>query len=244
MKILYLDCTSGISGDMTLGALLDLGIKEEFLIEELSGLGVDGYEIVVQKKSRHGIIMTDVDVRISDAFLRNHHEMRNLNTITGIIDASGIDEKAQKISKKIFREIAVAEAKVHGKSLDKVYFHEVGAIDSIVDIVGVAICIAALNPDEIYASPLHDGHGFIQCRHGMLPVPVPAVSAMLEGTGIPMVQEDIDTEMITPTGMGIVKCLAKDFVRMPPMAIERVGYGLGKRETGAFGAVRAFLGEN
>jgi Uncharacterized conserved protein len=283
MKVLYLDCTSGISGDMTLAALLDLGVDKEFFLTELKKLNVDGYEIIIQKKERHSILMMDVDVKLTEAAYEfdhgvqyhhehehthengcNHHNNghdhthnhchshdhghgihaneRNLEMISEIIDRSEIADKAKAISKKIFNEIAAAEAKVHGKKINEVHFHEVGAIDSIVDIVGVGICIAALDPDVIYASPLHDGTGFIQCRHGLLPVPVPAVMAMLENSGIPMIQDDVNTEMITPTGMGIVKCMAEKYMRLPAMTIERIGYGLGKRETGRFGAVRAFLG--
>ena len=266
MKALYLDCTSGISGDMTLAALLDLGVEKEFLIAELKKLNVSGYEIIIQKKDRHSIQMMDVDVKLTEighdhnheAGHKHHHDAgenhghshhhlgsgeRNLEMINRIIDGSEISEKAKTISKKIFLEIAQAEARVHGKSIEDVHFHEVGAIDSIIDIVGVAICIAALDVDVIYSSPLHDGSGFIQCRHGLLPVPVPAVMAMLEGTDIPVVQDDVSTEMITPTGMGIVKCLAEDYIKMPAMKIEKIGYGLGKRETGKFGAVRAIMGQ-
>ncbi|MDF2655234.1 MAG: hypothetical protein K0R19_1708 [Bacillota bacterium] len=260
---------------MTLGALLDLGVNKDFFLEELSKLGVDGYEVKIQKKDRHSIQMLDVDVILTgeehgqchehkhghdhghshEDHDGNHHHShhhhgrdhghakeRNLSMIQEIIDSSTISAGAKEISKRIFEEIAKAEAKVHGKTIDQVHFHEVGAIDSIVDIVGVAICVAALDVDVIYASLLHDGNGFIQCRHGLLPVPVPAVMAMLEGSGIPMVQEDVNTEMITPTGMGIVKCLAKDYIKMPEMSIDKIGYGLGKRETGRFGAVRAILG--
>ena len=274
MKVLYLDCTSGISGDMTLAALLDLGVDKEFLKTELEKLNVDGYELIIQKKDRHSIQMMDVDVKLTGTEHKheceisyhhhehehNHHDHhhennhnhdhgqnhahseRNLEMISKIIDDSDISENAKAISKRIFLEIAQAEAKVHGRSLKEVHFHEVGAIDSIVDIVGVSICIAALELDAIYSSPLHDGNGFIQCRHGLLPVPVPAVMAMLEGSNITVVQDDVNTEMITPTGMGIVKCLAEEYIKMPAMKVEKIGYGLGKRETGRFGAVRAILG--
>lgn len=245
MKVLYLDCTSGISGDMTLAALLDLGVDKDFLVSELKKLNVDGYELIIQKKDRHSIQMMDVDVILlnQEDHQHHHHNERNLEMISKIIDNSGIAENAKEISKRIFTEIAKAEARVHGKSIGDVHFHEVGAIDSIIDIVGVAICIDALNVDVIYSSPLHDGHGFIQCRHGLLPVPVPAVMAMLEGSDIPVVQDDVNTEMITPTGMGIIKCLAADFIKMPAMKIEKTGYGSGKRDTGRFGAVRAIMGK-
>ncbi len=249
---------------MTLAALLDLGIDQDFFLNELKKLDLDGYEIVIQKKQRHSIAMLDVDVILENHGHSHHHghfhhhehshdhihpiknkagnQERNLNIINKIIDDSEIGQRAKDISKEIFKEIAEAEAKVHGKSIEDVHFHEVGAVDSIVDIVGVAICIDYLNVDTIYSSPLHDGHGFIQCQHGLLPVPVPAVMAMLEDSQIPVVQEDVNTEMITPTGMGIVKCIAEDFICMPSMKIEKTGYGLGKRDTGRFGAVRAILG--
>lgn len=264
MKILYLDCTSGISGDMTLAALLDLGLDKDYFLSELAKLHLDGYELIIQKKARHSIQMMDVDVILKEAEhdhshdgyphhhadgihtdnhqVHHHSHERNLSAINHMIDESGIEELAKQVSKAIFLEIAMAEAKVHGKDLSDVHFHEVGAVDSIVDIVGVSICIAALKPDVIYASELHDGSGFIQCRHGLLPVPVPAVMAMLEGSRIPLVQDDVGTELITPTGMGIIKCLATKYTAMPLMTIEKTGYGLGKRETGKFGAVRAFLG--
>ena len=137
----------------------------------------------------------------------------------------------KQLSKKIFGEIARAEAKVHNKPISDVHFHEVGAVDSIVDIVGAAICIDLLNVDRIYSSPLHDGTGFIECQHGKLPVPVPAVMEMLTESNIPYIVEDINTELITPTGIGIIKTIASGFGAMPPMTVDRVGYGSGKRET-------------
>ena len=191
MKILYLDCTSGISGDMTLAALLDLGVDKEYLLAELKKLNVDGYEIIIQKKERHSILMMDVDVKLTELenetahahhhnyepeqggdheYNHNHghchsHGERNLDSINKIIDESGITQKAKEMSKRIFKEIATAEARVHGKPVEDVHFHEVGAIDSIVDIVGVAVGDDAVNPDKIDASTLHDCHGNIQCRH-------------------------------------------------------------------------------
>lgn len=245
-KLLYLDCTSGISGDMTLAALLDLGLDKDYLADELEKLGVGGYQLVFRNKERHGLPMLDVDVVLEDEGHRDSSRCpgseRTCKDILDLIDKSSIAGKAKDLSKAIFWEIARAEGKVHGVPAEAVRFHETGAVDSIVDIVGVSICIAALNPDRIYASELHDGRGFIRCRHGMLPVPVPAVAAMLDGTAIPYVQEAVETELITPTGMGIVKCLAEDYLPMPRMDVERTGYGLGKRETGMLGALRAYLG--
>ncbi|QIB67953.1 LarC family nickel insertion protein [Aminipila butyrica] len=240
MKILYIDCSSGISGDMTLGALADVSGQEKYLMEELKKLNLPGYELIIEKKRKNAIQMTDVDVRIT---AQEEEEERNFYEICQIIDASGVTDKAKTLSKKIFLEIAEAEAKVHGKPLEHVHFHEVGAVDSIVDIVGTAILVDWINPDKIIFSPLHDGHGFVTCRHGIIPVPVPAVAAMLEGSGIPVISEEVDTELVTPTGCGIVKCLADEIGSVKEgWTIDKVGYGMGKKETGLFGALRMMLG--
>lgn len=253
MKVLYFDCTSGISGDMSLGALIDVGVDPEYLQKELSKLKVKGYELLVRKIKKNNIIMTDVDVIIDEALIladpntENYCDVeknRNLAHVNRIIDASDINAHAKEISKRVFLEIALAEAKAHGKEIDNVYFHEIGAIDSIIDIVGISICIAALSPDKILASKLHDGKGYIKCRNGMiLPVPVPAVKNMLENTNIPLIQEEVNTEMITPTGMGIIKCLAEEYQELPPMNIHKIGYGSGKRNTGKRGAVKVVMGD-
>lgn len=320
MKILYFDCFSGISGDMTLGALLDLGIDKDLFLKELSKLNLTGYEIVIGTKSKSGITCTDVNVIITedykkleekfekhqkemyehelahkahthvhidehgheyshdhedsvhdhehnhdDSHSHNHdhghehshghahshehshshshsHSMRNLKTIEMMIEWSDLNQNVKDLSKRIFREIAGAEAKVHNMEVENVTFHEVGAIDSIVDIVGTAVCIDMLGVQKVYSSPLHDGKGFIECQHGTIPVPVPAVMEMLAGSGIPLISEDVQTEMVTPTGMGIIKTIACSFGNVPELAIEKVGYGAGKRDTGRFNALRVVLG--
>lgn len=240
-RILYFDCSSGISGDMTLGALLDLGVSEQLLRKELDKLGINGYTLVVAKCAKSGIIGTDIDVILVES-KNNEHNARNTKEIMKIIDDSELSEKVKVFSKNVFMEIAAAEAKLHGENIDKVRFHEAGAIDSIVDVVGTAICLDLLGVDRVYASELHDGHGFIECRHGTIPVPVPAVMAMLSGTDIPLIQTDIETELVTPTGMGIIKCLSLGFGSMPQMSIDKVGYGMGKREYNGFGALRIVMG--
>lgn len=282
MKVLYFDCFSGISGDMTLGALIDLGIDKDVFINELNKLNLDGYKISINEKMVSGIKGTDVNVVISDEhedmhshvnvdsehdnnhYHEHHHEhhcdhkhehehkshhhhnhahpMRNLSDIEEIINRSSLKPKIKDFSKMVFREIAKAEAKVHNKSINEIHFHEVGAVDSIVDIVGTAICIELLGVDRIYSSPLHDGHGFIKCQHGCIPVPVPAVMEMLSGSGIPVISEDVGTELVTPTGMGLIKCLSSGFGNMPAIYIEKAGYGMGKRETGRFNALRVVMG--
>ncbi len=279
MKVLYFDCVSGISGDMTLGALLDMDIDAQLFKAELDKLKVDGYTLIIEKKTKNGIVCTDVDVRLDGWHKEQHssnthhshhvgeghthsheahcheihsheihsheihsHDARNLKDIETIIDNSGITRRAKDLSKEVFREIAAAEAKVHGKNIHDVHFHEVGAVDSIVDIVGTAICIDMLGVEKVFASKLHDGHGFIECQHGRIPVPVPAVMEILSGSGIPLVQTDVPTELITPTGMAIIKCLSSGFGVMPQMHIDKVGYGSGKRETGGFNALRIIMG--
>lgn len=275
MKVLYFDCFSGISGDMAMAALLDLGVDSGLLLNELAKLELDGYRIEITKKSQSGIIGTDIDVILTEEHDLEHsheheqdhdnehghehghdhehehehkhdrdhvHAHRNLRDIEEIIDKSGLKQKVKDISKKIFREIAIAEGKVHNKPLEEVHFHEVGAVDSIVDIVGVSICLDLLGVEKVLSSPLHDGHGFIKCQHGIIPVPVPAVMEMLKESGIPLISEDISTELITPTGMGIIKCISSGFGRIPAMSIDRIGYGMGKRNTGRLNALRVVLG--
>lgn len=259
MKVLYFDCFSGISGDMMLGALIDLGIDNALFKSELSRLNLEGYDFVIRKIPKNGIIGTDIAVILHDESgnpvkkhethahgehpsKHHHHAARNLNSIETLIDSSNLSMKVKEFSKKVFREIAGAEAKVHNEDINNVHFHEVGAIDSIVDIVGTGICMEILGMDKVYASPIHDGHGFIECRHGVLPVPVPAVMEMLVESGIPYVCDDVNTELVTPTGLGLMKCLASDYGQMPEMVIDKVGYGFGKRETGRFNALRVVAG--
>lgn len=272
MKILYFDCFSGISGDMTIGALLDLGISEESFRHELSKLNLQGFELHINKRLSRGISGTDVNVVLTQDNDGHHHEHehnhghdhhhehehnhghehhhdshgqteRNLGDIMAIIDRSELSQRVKDFSRRVFTEIAAAEARVHGKPIDEVHFHEVGAIDSIVDIAGTAICLDLLGIDKVYSSALHDGNGFIECRHGIIPVPVPAVVEMLAGSGIPLISEDVSTELVTPTGMGIIKCLAESFGVRPAMTLDRTGYGIGKRETGRLNALRVVLGE-
>lgn len=159
-----------------------------------------------------------------------------------MIERSALSAPAKRMAVDIFTVIGKAEAAVHDMQLENVTFHEVGAVDSIIDIVGTAICIDLLGIEKIYCSPVHDGSGFIRCRHGLIPVPVPAVMEMLKGSEISIVTEDVDTEMVTPTGFGILKGLGATCGKMPKVNILDVGYGFGKRDTGRFNAVRVVLG--
>jgi uncharacterized protein (TIGR00299 family) protein len=256
MKVLYFDCFSGISGDMTLGALLDLGIDKDEFLNELKKLNLSGYEIEINKANNYGITGMDVNVVINEEYnkmvnkLGNHisgcngahTHGRHLKDIEEIINNSNLKYSVKELSKKIFREIARVESKVHNKSINEIHFHEVGAVDSIVDIVGAAICFDLLKADKVISSPVHDGQGFIECEHGTMPVPVPAVMEMLKDSKIPFVCEDVSTELVTPTGLGILKCTASYYGNMPEMFIDKVGYGMGKRNIGKLNALRAVIG--
>lgn len=247
MKILYFNCFSGISGDMAMGALLDLGIDRKAFLDEMDKLCIDGYEIIISDVNKCGIKGTDVSVLLKDDDLRRnnimYHKQRGLAEIEMIIDNSGLSENVKAFSKRVYTEIAQAEAKVHDSTLYEVPLHEVGELDSIIDVVGTGICLELLKVGKVFSSVLHDGCGFIKCRHGILPVPVPAVLQMLAGSGIPLISENVGTELITPTGMGLIKCMSSGFGSPPPMIVEKVGYGFGKRETGRLAALRVTLGE-
>ncbi|MFC6164851.1 LarC family nickel insertion protein [Lactiplantibacillus dongliensis] len=274
MRTLYLDAFSGISGDMFLGAMLDLGLDFEALKTELAKLHVSGYELTSDRLAKSSIYGTSFDVQVAGGkdhgFIEHHHHddtaevahhhdhdhaetehhhhhhnARHLTEITALIDASALSATVKARSKAIFTEIAKAEATVHNMPLADVHFHEVGALDSIVDIVGCCVALELMQIDTILASPLTDGSGFINVAHGQMPVPVPAVMQMRVGSAIPIQQRlDIHTELITPTGMGLVKTLVHDFGPLPTEANPtKVGYGFGKRDTGGFNALRAVLFE-
>ncbi|MBW9149669.1 nickel pincer cofactor biosynthesis protein LarC [Clostridium sp. CM028] len=260
MKMLYYDCFSGISGDMNLGALLDLGIDEKYLIEELKKLNINGYEIKVSRDSRKGIEGTKVDVDLeehhhvhtqdgsegehSHGHVSNNHsheEHRNLNDIEKIIECSELSSKVKELSKKMFMRVARAEAKVHGKTLYEVHFHEVGAIDSIVDIVGAAICISHLNVDKIMSSSIELGGGFVKCAHGLIPVPAPATVEILKG--IPVKMGAVPFETTTPTGAAILAANVSEFKDDNDFIIKKIGYGIGNRDTEIPNVLRVMLVE-
>ena len=243
MNILYYDCFSGISGDMNLGAMIDLGVDKNYLINELTKLNIDGYSIEIKKALKNGIQGTKVDV-----LLHNHehehthtHCHRNLNDIQKIINSSSLNEKVKKLSLDMFKKVAEAEAKVHGKSITEVHFHEVGAIDSIIDIVGAAICFDYLNVDKIISSTVELGKGFVECAHGIIPVPAPATVEILKG--IPVKSGIIPFEATTPTGAAILAVNASDFTDNTDFVIEKIGYGVGNRDGKIPNVLRVFLGK-
>ncbi len=238
MKILSYDCFSGISGDMNLGAMIDLGVDKTYLINELNKLNLAGWELIVQKEQRHGITGTKVTVKQT----RHEHTHRHLSDIEKIVNDSSLDIKTKQLSLEIFMKIATAEALVHGTSIDHVHFHEVGAVDSIIDIVGAAICFNSLNIERVHVSTVELGSGFVMCDHGKLPVPAPATAEIIKG--IPVKKGGVDFEATTPTGAAILATLGTNFNSDYPIKIEKTAYGVGQKEhPDVPNLLRVFLGE-
>jgi len=222
--IAYIDCFSGISGDMFLGALLDAGLPIEELRSQLDLLGLDGYILTVGKKAYGAIAATTLSIESAES----HPPHRTLADIQQLITASRLAGQVKETALSIFSLLAEAEAKVHGKPADTVHFHEVGAIDSLVDIVGAAIGLAALNITRLHCAPLPMPRGWVRCAHGLLPLPAPAVCELLQG--VPTYGIELSQELVTPTGAAIVKALATGYGPMPAMAMSAVGYGAGSQE--------------
>ena len=264
MKTLYFDCSSGISGNMTLAALTEIIGDENYLVEELKKIHVNGYTIDISKKIKNGITGTHVNVILEHQHghshtheehehyhehkepiheHHHHHEHRNLHDVCEIIDNSDIDEESKDLAKRIFMRVAKAESKVHNKPLDEVHFHEVGAIDSIVDIVGTAILINKIHPDKIISSVVNDGHGFIECAHGTMAVPVPATSEIFANSDVEFRQIDIDTELVTPTGAAIIAELSSEFTTLPAMKIKKIGWGAGTKDLKIPNILKVYYGD-
>ena len=242
MRVLYYDCFSGISGDMNLGAMVDLGIEPQYLIDELTKLNLNEYEIKICKDSKMGIEGTRVDVILTEEHHHGHeHNHRNLEDINEMIMKSDLSNRVKNLSLDIFMKVAEAEGKVHGKPINEVHFHEVGAVDSIVDIVGAAICIEMLKPDKIICSTVEVGSGFVKCAHGILPVPAPATAEILKG--IPTKSEKVPFEATTPTGAAILSTLVNKFTDSKSFITHNIGYGVGKKDGNIPNMLRVFLGE-
>lgn len=312
MKILYFDCATGISGNMAIGALLEICDGEQYLRDELAKLGVPGYQLNVIKRDSHGIDGTYVEVLEANTGIpvdaihdgnknvgssatlglhhghthSHHHELdsspehhshghyhdhehdhsldnhchnhqddndnnhnhnhvhRTYADIKQIIEGSGITEAAKELSRSMFEKVAAAEAAVHGKPIDEVHFHEVGAIDSIVDIVSVAILMDYIKPDRVISSVVSDGCGTIKCAHGVLSVPVPATSMIYKNEHIRFKQIEVPTELVTPTGAAIISTFAESYGLMPEMNLNKIGIGVGSRNIGGPNTLRVFLGED
>lgn len=235
-RIAYFDCFSGISGDMALGALVDAGLDPAALEAELRKLNVEGWTITAERVVRYGIAGTKLHVRTSE-----QHIHRHLSDIAEILAAGALDHEVQQGALAIFTRLADAEAAAHGTSRDQVHFHEVGALDAIVDIVGAVIGLKLLGIERVYASALPLGSGWVNAAHGRIPVPGPAVLHLLGAVNAPIQSDTTPFELVTPTGAAILAELAT-FER-PALTLAATGYGFGERDIGRLNAVRVWLGE-
>ena len=238
MRIAYFDCFSGASGDMILGALMDAGLSVERLKSELSKLRLSHYDIKVEKVVKRGIGGSRAIVEIDDH--HHHHHHRRLVHIEEIIGESGLSDAVKEQSLKVFRRLAEAEARVHRTSIDQVHFHEVGAMDAILDVVGGVAGLAAMEIDRVCCSPLNVGGGTVECAHGVLPVPAPATAELLKGR--PFYSTPGAGELLTPTGAAILTTLCEDFGSSPPMTMEMIGYGAGARDPQIPNLLRVMIG--
>ena len=220
---IYFDCGSGISGDMTLGALVDLGVPVSWLQEQLEQLPLDGFTIKESSVFKNGIAAKKIDVLVA----KQHHS-RNYADIKSLIEKSPLSDRAKQLALATFARLAQAESAIHGCDIEQVHFHEVGGVDAIVDITGTALGIDYLNIKKIAASPLPLGSGKVECCHGTLPLPAPATVALLKN--IPVYGSGLNQELVTPTGAAIITTLTENFGPLPPMIMDKTGYGAGSRD--------------
>ena len=226
MRIAYFDCFSGVSGDMTLGALIACGVSVDDLKADLARLNLPGWELKADSVSRNGIGAIDVTVSLT----QKQGHGRHLHHIEEILNAADIPADVRAKARDVFRRLAVAEAKVHQTTVESIHFHEVGAVDAIVDIVGSCFALERLGVERIVCAPLALGHGFVNCAHGMIPLPAPAVVELT--TGYPVRSVDVEGETVTPTGAALMTTLAAEFGLIPAMTVRAVGYGAGKSDFG------------
>jgi len=249
MRVAYFDCFAGISGDMALGALVDAGADFQALQSELDKLGLhDEFELTLDRVTKRGISAADVTVKLHHRHHRHEHpdhhvegHGRGFGEIKRIIEGSGLSERVKRDSVAIFRKLAEAEAKIHAKSVNEIHFHEVGAVDAIVDIVGARVCLELLAVEKVYCSPMPTFSGTVEIEHGTFPLPAPATVELLRG--VPWRELGIVGEIVTPTGAAIAATLAEGFGPMPAMSVESVGYGAGKKDFGIPNVLRVVVGE-
>ncbi|HEX4414753.1 MAG TPA: nickel pincer cofactor biosynthesis protein LarC [Lacipirellulaceae bacterium] len=235
MRIAYLDCASGISGDMTLGALVDAGAELAAIQTGIDSLGLPSCRLVRTEVKKQGFRATQITVEYEP-----EHKHRHLHHITAMIDSSTLTARQKELAGRIFHKLAEAEAKVHGSTIEKVHFHEVGAVDSIADIVGAAIGFDLLGIERIVCSPVPTGHGYVQIAHGRCSIPAPATGELLRN--VPLATLDCEGELTTPTGAAIVAALADDFGSLPALTVDRIGYGAGQKDFPQANILRILIG--
>lgn len=274
-QILFLECATGISGDMTVAALLDLGASKIKLLAALDSLNVDGYSVSIRRANSHGVDACSFDVELEHCHHHEHehehdhghdeaaehghhhehehehdhghghhhpHMHRNLADVTAILNSGSLAPHARELALKIFGIVAEAESKAHGKPVEEVHFHEVGAIDSIVDIAAAAVCLDDLGIDDVVVAGLSEGTGFVECQHGLLPVPVPAVANIAAAAGLPLrILSGVQGEMVTPTGAAIAAAIRTRSALPESFTIKKIGLGAGKRDFGMPNVLRAML---
>jgi len=237
MKTLYFDCFAGASGDMILGAMVGAGVDPNVLSQQLSLLNVQGFNVRFDTVNRAGLSATHAIVQTA-----HEHKHRHLKDILSIISNAALPTGVKERATKIFTRLGEAEARVHNEPIEKVHFHEVGALDAIVDVVGAAISFELLGIERFLSSPLHVGSGVVEMEHGRFPIPPPAVADLLKG--VPFYSTDIKGELLTPTGAAIITTVSEQYGPMPAMRCDSIGYGAGTREYESFpNALRVFVGE-
>jgi len=245
MRMLYLECNAGASGDMLLGALSNLLEDPAEIKGMIESLGIPGVEIKVSTREVNHIYGNKVDVLVyghPEGKYHEHHSHRSLVDVLEIISRLKVPDVVKKHAMKIYEDIATAESEAHNAPVGEIHFHEVGMIDAIVDIVGTCLLIHKLNPDRIVSSPLRTGYGYVECAHGKLPIPAPATASLLKN--VPCYAGDIEGEFTTPTGAAIIKHFSREYGQRPRMTIQKVGIGIGEREYTIPNMIRAFMGES
>mgnify|MGYP004568801225 FL=1 len=243
MRTLYLDCGMGAAGDMLTAALLELLPEPESFVAELNGLGIPGVEFSAEKYQKCGISGTHMAVKVhgQEEGETHTHTHGSLHDIRAVVQALPIPTMVKLDILSVYEEIAQAESHVHGVPVNQIHFHEVGTLDAVADVTAVCLLLHRLAPEQILASPVHVGSGTVKCAHGILPVPAPATAYLLRG--IPMYGGEIFGELCTPTGAALLKHFVTEFGKMPPMRVESIGYGMGKKDYPRANCIRALLGE-
>lgn len=249
MKILYIECSMGVAGDMLMGALYELLNDEDRkkFTDKMDSLGIEGLHVEAVPSVKCGINGTHMNVTIdgheeleSHHSEHHHHHGASMHDIRHVIDAAGISENVKKNAVEVYECIAQAESRVHGKSADEIHFHEVGSKDAMADVIGCCMLIDIIGADRIVVSPVTTGFGNVRCAHGILPVPAPATALILND--VPLRAGSIEGELCTPTGAALVKHFADEFGNMPQMTVSRIGYGMGTKDFAAANCVRVFVG--
>jgi hypothetical protein len=236
MKLAYFDCPAGVSGDMLLGALVDCGVSIDEIKEGLALLPIQDFEITVNRVNKAGLVSTQVEILVQDKV-----KERRLAEIITVIRESRLPEKIKGNSLDVFQRIGVVEARIHGLDVEEVHLHELGGLDTIIDVVGVFLGMEILKIERVFASPLPLGTGYIQTAHGTIPLPAPATLALLEG--VPIVGSEFKTELVTPTGAALLTSMVQEFGIIPSMRLLKTGYGAGKRDMPIPNVLRMLIGE-